>query len=122
MYPNQVPVIPEKDLVYSILANEKRVSAEYTTATTESNCPVVRQMFTALLNSTLQIQGQLYQLMVSQGWYNTSSPALQQEVHKQITQYMNFQQETQRFVQRHRGIPMQNPYQSQYAPSQGTHI
>lgn len=121
MYPNQTPVIPEKDLVYSILANEKRVGTEYTTATMESNCPTVRQMFTELLNDTLQIQGQLYQFMSNQGWYNTSSPALQREVQKQITQYGQFQQQTQQFLQQHRRAPVPNSYQSQRIPSPGIH-
>lgn len=121
MYPNQTPVIPEKDLVYSILANEKRVGTEYTTATMESNCPTVRQMFTELLNDTLQIQGQLYQFMSNQGWYNTSSPALQREVQKQITQYGQFQQQTQQFLQQYRSPSNPNFYQGQHIPTSGMH-
>lgn len=113
MSPNQSPVIPEKDLVYSILANEKRVSTEYTMATMESNCPIVRQMFTELLNNTLQIQGELYQFMSDQGWYNASSPALQQEVQKQITQYTKFQQELQQFLQQHQNMSISGPNQGQ---------
>ncbi|GAA3402061.1 spore coat protein [Paenibacillus hodogayensis] len=89
----------DQDLLYTILCDLKRTCREYTTAATESNCPAVRQMFTQLLNETLNSQGQLYQLMSQLNMYNTSSPALRQEVDKQSKQYTQSGQKTSQFVQ-----------------------
>lgn len=89
----------DQDLLYTILCDLKRVCREYTTAATESNCPNVRKMFTDLLNSTLQSQGRIYQLMSQLNMYNTSSPALRQEIDKQFQQYTQSGQKTNQFVQ-----------------------
>jgi len=97
--------LPEKDWLYTILCDLKRTAREYTTAVTESNCPTVRQEFTQLQNSTLTLQGQLYQLMQQQNMYNTSSPALAQELTKQIQQYKQSGQEAVQFAQQ-AAVPM----------------
>jgi len=91
--------MPEKDLLYTILCELKRSVREYTTATTESNCPAVRQMFTELTTSSLTMQGRLYTLMKQQNMYNTASPALRQEIDKQLKQYSQDGQKTSQFVQ-----------------------
>lgn len=95
----QTPVIQEQDVVYTFLADLKRTAREYTTAVTESNCPEVRQMFEQLLQNTLQLQNQTYQLMAQQGWYNTSSPVLAQEINKQLNTYQQTQTQTNQLVQ-----------------------
>ncbi|WLR51748.1 spore coat protein [Bacillus tianshenii] len=94
----QTPVIQEQDLVYTFLADLKRSAREYTTAVTESNCPEVRQMFEQLLQNTLKLQEQTYQLMAQQGWYNTSSPVQVQEIHKQLNTYQQTQTQTNQMV------------------------
>lgn len=95
----QMPVIQEQDIVYTFLADLKRTAREYTTAVTESNCPEVRQMFEQLLQNTLKLQNQTYQLMSQQGWYNTSSPAANKEINKQIQTYQQTQMQTNQLMQ-----------------------
>jgi len=97
--PTQQSPMPEKDMLYTILADLKRTCQEYTTATLESNCPNVRQMFTDLLTNSLQLQNQLYTFMKQQNMYNTSSKALQQEINKQIQSYQQCSQQSQQFIQ-----------------------
>lgn len=92
-------LLPDQDILYTLLADQKRVSREYCTAVTESNCQVVRGMFTELLHDTLSLQGQLYNQMQQQNMYNASSKAQRQEVDKQIQQYGQTQQKTQQFMQ-----------------------
>lgn len=96
---SQQSVLQDKDLVYSILADHKRTAREYTTAVTEASCPEVRQMFQRLLEDTLNVQGQTYQMMSQQGWYNTSSSVQGQEITKQITQYQQTLQQTSNLIQ-----------------------
>ncbi|QOR66450.1 spore coat protein [Cytobacillus suaedae] len=96
---NQQPLLQEKDIVYSYLADLKRSAREYTTACTESNCPEVRQVFQQLLQDTLNLQNQTYQLMSQQGWYNTSSSAANSEINKQIQTYQQTQMQTNQMVQ-----------------------
>jgi spore coat protein F len=98
MYQNQQPLLQEEDLLSTVLADHKRVAREYTTAVTESNCMVVRQAFTELLQDTLSMQGKLYNLMKQQNRYGTSSPALRQEIDKQLQQNGQTGQKTQQFV------------------------
>ncbi|KAB7670692.1 spore coat protein [Bacillus sp. B1-b2] len=95
----QTPIIGDQDIVYSYLADLKRTSREYTTAAMESNCPEVRQIFEQLLQNTLKLQEQTYQLMSQQGWYNTSSPVLIAEINKQINSYTQTQSQTNQIVQ-----------------------
>ncbi|MEK8128444.1 spore coat protein [Paenibacillus filicis] len=91
--------MPDGDLLHTILADLKRTCREYTTAATEANCPAIRQLFTHLLNETLQLQGRLYQLMQQHNLYSTSSSALRQEIDKQVREYAQTAQETAQFVQ-----------------------
>ncbi|MBL0389317.1 spore coat protein [Tumebacillus sp. ITR2] len=93
------PLLPDQDLLYTILADQKRTTREYCTAALESNCQVVRQMFTELMNDTLSLQGQLYQAMQQNNMYNASSKALRQDVDKQIQSYSQTMQQTQQFLQ-----------------------
>ncbi|MGZ9583444.1 spore coat protein [Paenibacillus marinisediminis] len=93
----------EEDLMYTILADLKRTVREYVTAATEANCPVVRQMFTDLTNSTLRMQGDLYNLMQKQNMYSLSSPALRQSVEQAYQQNQQMQQKSQQFVQQKLG-------------------
>jgi len=102
--PVQSPAVMEdKDLVYTILADVKRVCSEYTTAVTESNCQAVRQMFTNLLQDSLQIQAELYYFMYQMGWYNTSSSAPRSDVEKQVQQYRQFERETKQWIMQNTG-------------------
>ncbi|WP_308635626.1 spore coat protein [Paenibacillus silvisoli] len=114
------PILSDEDLAYSVLADLKRVVREYATAATEANCQMIRQLFTNLMNSTLQLQGNLYNLMQQQNMYDTSSPALRQEVDKQLKQNQQTAQKTEQFLQQlhlgnssgYRGMPYTGNYQS----------
>lgn len=95
----QQQFLPDEDLAYTVLTDLKRVTREYATAATESVCPSVRQHFTQLLNTTLAMQGELFNAMNQQKMYNTASPALRQEIDKQLKEYQSTQQKTNQFVQ-----------------------
>ncbi|MBB6731119.1 spore coat protein [Cohnella zeiphila] len=105
--------LPDEDLAYTVLSDLKRVTREYATAATESNCPSIRQHFTQLLNTSLAMQGELYTAMSQQKMYNTASPALRQEIDKQMKEYQNTQQKTNQFVQQRK--TMAQGQQAQYA-------
>lgn len=92
-------ILKDEDLLYTILADLKRTAREYTTATTESNCPVVRNQFLQLTQEALNMQGQLYNFMSQQGMYSTSSPTLASDITKQITEYKQTQMETNQLTQ-----------------------
>ncbi|MBE9912588.1 spore coat protein [Paenibacillus donghaensis] len=96
---NNSAFMQDEDLLYTILADLKRTVREYTTATTESACPTVRQMFTQLTDDTLRMQGELYNLMSQLNMYSTSSQALRQDLDKQLKDAQNTQQQTRQFVQ-----------------------
>lgn len=86
-------ILKEQDLLDVILSDLKRTVREYTTATTESACPVVRRMFTDLTNSTLRMQEELYQVMDQNQMYPTPAPAPRQLIDKEIqTAQQNHQQ------------------------------
>jgi spore coat protein F len=91
-------LLPEKDWLYTVLCDLKRASREYTTAVTECDNQTLRQVFTDLLNSTLKLQGQLYQLMKQNNMYNASSPAQSQEIQKQIQTYQQSGQQAFQFA------------------------
>ncbi|MGG4044749.1 spore coat protein [Paenibacillus favisporus] len=115
---NNSQFMQDEDLLYTILADLKRTVREYTTATTESSCPTVRQMFTQLTNDTLRMQGELYNLMKQLNMYSTSSKALRQDVDKSIQDARNLQQKNRQFVQQKTSSMGQyaqasNPYQQQ---------
>ncbi|WP_163102363.1 spore coat protein [Peribacillus alkalitolerans] len=92
-------ILKDEDLVYTILADLKRTSFEYAIATTESNCPVVRQKFQLLLNDSLQLQGQVYNFMSQNNMYNTSGPALSSDISKQIQEYSQTKTQTSQLIQ-----------------------
>ncbi|MFC5528605.1 spore coat protein [Cohnella yongneupensis] len=96
-------LLPDADIAYTVLSDLKRVTREYATAATESVCPQIRQLFTQLLDATLTMQGNLFNAMNQAQMYNVSSPALKQEIDKQIKQYQQTQQKTNQFVQSTRG-------------------
>ena len=108
--------LPDQDWAYIVLADLKRVVREYATAATESVCPAVRKLFTDLLNSSLQMQGELFQVMQQNNMYNTSSPALRQEVQKQINSYQQSSQKTQDFI--HQALVGQQNIQQQFVQQQ----
>ncbi|RAP77357.1 spore coat protein [Paenibacillus montanisoli] len=113
------PILSDEDLAYTVLADLKRVVREYATAATEANCQQIRQLFTNLMNSTLQMQGNLYNLMLQHNMYDTSSPALRQEVDKQLKMNQQTAQKTQQFLQQqHLGGYASHQYQ---APQQQLH-
>lgn len=97
------PFMAEEDLLYTILADLKRTSREYTTGVTEAACPVVRQMFTNLMNSTLTLQDQLFTLMEQRNMYSVSSPAQRQEINKQLQDNQQVQTKGNQFVQQKLG-------------------
>ncbi|MEK5057780.1 spore coat protein [Paenibacillus shunpengii] len=91
--------MPEADLMQSILDNLKRTVREYTTATTESACPVVRQMFTDLTMDTLKLQGQIFNTMQQHNMYQAPGNALQMDLNKEIQTQMQTKQELTQFIQ-----------------------
>lgn len=91
--------LEEKDWLNTILCDLKRCSREYTTAVTESSNQSVRQVFTDLLNSTLALQGQLYQLMKQQNMYKAGATAQAQEIQKQIQSHQQSGQQAFQFAQ-----------------------
>ncbi|GLX67125.1 spore coat protein [Paenibacillus glycanilyticus] len=117
--------LPDEDLAYTVLSDLKRVVREYATAATESTCPEVRQMFTQLLNSTLKLQGNLFQVMQQNNMYSTASSALRQEIDKQTKEYQQTQQKTSQYLQQRMGgmqpsFPQYGQYQQpqQHQPHQ----
>lgn len=109
----QQSFLSEEDLASTILSDLKRVVREYATAATESTCPDIRQLFTKLLNNTLNMQGQLFQAMQQSNMYNTASPALRQELDKQAQQYQQTAQKTKQFLQQKLGNRQNGSF---YAP------
>ncbi|NMM53846.1 spore coat protein [Paenibacillus aquistagni] len=119
---HQSSFMPEEDMLYTILADLKRTSREYTTAVTEASCPVVRQMFTDLTNSTLKLQGDLYYLMDQLNMYSASSPVLKQEINKQLQQNQQNMQKTQQFLQQKQGQQHEmDNHNNTYASFQAQH-
>ncbi|MGN7457636.1 spore coat protein [Paenibacillus pasadenensis] len=116
----QQPKLPDADWAYTVLADLKRVVREYATAATESTCPEIRKLFTDLTNSTLQMQGELYNAMQAANMYDTSSPALRQDIQKQLQTYQQTQQQTQQFIQQRmagQAAPFMQQAQQQGAPA-----
>ncbi|MBN3523070.1 spore coat protein [Paenibacillus apiarius] len=113
----------EEDLLYTILADLKRTSREYATGVTEAACPTVRQMFTDLTNSTLKMQGELFTLMEQNNMYSVASPALRQEVNKQLQQNQQTQMKTNQFVQQKLSGQQHNYNNNNYTQGnyQGSH-
>lgn len=107
---NNATFMPDKDLLYTIVADLKRTSREYLTAATESNCSSVRQMFTNLTNDTLRLQGEVFTLMQQQTQYDVPSKAPQSEIDKQVQASQKAQQESRQFVSQKTGNNMQNGY------------
>ncbi|MBO2943508.1 spore coat protein [Paenibacillus sp. F411] len=91
--------LPEEDLLNSILNELKRTVREYTTATTEASCPAIRRMFSELTAETLQMQGDLYQLIERQKQYPASVPtAIKADVDKQLQAMQQTSQATRDFT------------------------
>lgn len=97
----QKQLLQDEDLLNTILADLKRASREYTTAVTESNCPMVREKFQALLQDTLLMQERVYTFMSQHGMYSAPSLALEPEINKQLQQCSQTQMQTNQFVQQH---------------------
>lgn len=93
--------LPEKELLDITLADLRRSVREYATATTEAACPMVRQMFTQLTDTTLKLQGELYQLMNSNNMYKAPSQAQRSEISKRVQSAQQTQTGAQQFVQQH---------------------
>ncbi|MDF2925985.1 MAG: coat protein [Paenibacillaceae bacterium] len=96
-------LLPDKEWLSTVLCDLKRVSGEYTTAVTESDNQQLRQVFTDLLNSTLSLQGQLYQFMKQQNMYKAGSQAQGQEIQKQIQNSQQSGQQAFQFAQQKLG-------------------
>lgn len=107
---NDSAFMPEKDLLYTIVADLKRTSREYLTAATESNCSSVRQMFTNLTNDTLRLQGEVFTLMQQQTQYSLPSQAPRSELDKHVQSSKKTQQESRQFVSEKTGNDIHNGY------------
>lgn len=113
------PLLSDEDLAYTVLSDLKRVVSEYATAATEASCQQVRQLFTNLLNSTLQMQGQLYKVMEQNNMYSTASPALRQDIDQQLKQNQQTEHKTEQFLQQV-GLG-QSPFRSSQYQQQQQH-
>lgn len=91
--------MPDEDLLNTILADLKRTVREYTTAATESNCPMVRSTFNNLTMDTLRLQGDLYTEMGQMNMYSPPAKALRLDIDKQLQSAQQTQQKSQQFVQ-----------------------
>ncbi|PYE52665.1 spore coat protein [Paenibacillus barcinonensis] len=112
----------EQDLLKTILADLRRTSREYTTATTEASCPMIRSMFNDLTNDTLRLQGEMFNLMQQNNMYSVSAKAPRQDLDKQIQSAHQAQQKCQQFIQEknvQRSPYNQNPNVSQHQPNYG---
>lgn len=94
---SHLPIMSEKDLVNTVLSDEKRTVTEYAIAATEASCEVVRQCFTQMFNDTLQIHNQMFDMMSQQGWYNPS-PAPQQQIQQELQEHRQTGQQTQQWI------------------------
>ncbi|SEG51274.1 spore coat protein [Paenibacillus sp. UNC499MF] len=108
--------LSDKDLLYTILADHKRVVREYATAATESTCPEIRQLFNHLTLNTLLLQGELYAFMKQNNMYSTPSPALRQDIDKQIQHSQQSGQQTQQRVNPYLSSGGQHPVYSYIQP------
>lgn len=80
----QNDMLPQDDLLKIMLADLRRTSREYTTATTEASCPAIRSLFSELTDSTLKLQGELYKLMEQQQIYTKPAGASRKEVDQNL--------------------------------------
>lgn len=100
---NNNAFMQDEDLLNIALCELKRTVREYTTAATESNCPSVRRTFNDLTMDTLRLQGELYMQMGQLNMYQSPSPALRQDLDKQIQSAQQTQQKSQQFIQQKMG-------------------
>lgn len=97
--PSGSSFLPEEDLLNTILNELKRSVKEYTTATTESACPAVRNMFSNLTADTLKMQGDMYQLIEQQNQYAAPVPhAMKNELDKQLQEVQKTSQQTRQLI------------------------
>ncbi|MCM3783312.1 spore coat protein [Neobacillus mesonae] len=102
--------MPEADLMQSILDNLKRTVREYTTATTEAACPVVRQLFTDLTMDTLKLQGEIFTAMQQNNMYQAPGKALQMDLNKAIQNAVQAKQQNEQFLQSKNIVLTSDPY------------
>lgn len=95
--------LPQDDLLKIILADLRRTVREYTTATTESSCPMIRNTFADLTDSTLRLQGDLYKLLEQHQVYTAPAKATRQEVDKKLQEAEKAHQKIHQFVQQRTG-------------------
>ncbi len=76
--------IPEKDMMYDVLASQKFITDTYNTFTNECATPDVRNQFMRLLDEEHQIQAEVFDVMKQRGWYQT--PAADQQKVEQAKQ------------------------------------
>ncbi|WP_150275191.1 spore coat protein [Paenibacillus tepidiphilus] len=100
---NGTAFMADEDLLNTVLADLKRTVREYSTAATESNCPVVRQTFNELTMDTLRLQGDLYTQMSQLNMYTAPGKALRQDIDKQLQTAQQTQTKCQQFVQQKTG-------------------
>lgn len=76
----------DKCIMENMLITEKGVCDLYLHGTIESATPHVNQTFNTALNSSLCMQGDIYQKMAAKGWYPTEQ-AQQQQMDKVKQKY-----------------------------------
>lgn len=102
--------LDEKDLLSTILVNQKRVSREYTTACLEANCSKVRQVLHQLANDTIQCHDAIFNAMNQMNYYSPSSSANRQEVQKKLQQHTQAFSQAQHFMTQLQGNAAQQNY------------
>lgn len=98
-----VDQLPQDDILKIILADLRRTVREYTTATTEASCPMIRNTFADLTDSTLRLQGDLYKLLEQNQVYTAPEKATRQEVDKKLQEAEKTHQKVHQFVQQRAG-------------------
>ncbi|GIO38572.1 hypothetical protein J41TS12_34330 [Paenibacillus antibioticophila] len=97
----QNDMLPQDDLLKIVLADLRRTSREYTTATTEASCPAIRSLFSELTDSTLKLQGELYKLMEEQQIYTKPAGASRKEVDKNLQEAEQACMKAKQFAAQH---------------------
>lgn len=97
----QHDMLPQDDLLKILLADLRRTSREYTTATTESSCPMIRSLFSELTDSTLKLQGELYKLMEQHQIYTVPAGAPRKDLDKNLQEAQQLRGQAKQFAAQH---------------------
>lgn len=61
--------LKERDMMFDTLISQKFISQNYNISLSESSTPQVRSAFSAILTDENEIQNDVFNLILSRGWY-----------------------------------------------------